>query len=225
MVGGKSVVTNYLEQFQLDVLPEQAIDFLRLEHFSPGDVICAQGDEAGHLRFHVKGKIRVSHTSVSGKRLVLSFKYPLDLIGDIEYVRRTPYLNTVEAVTDVEMLVIRFDDLARHATDAVPWLHYLLEEITRKFELKSQSLSFNLFYPVEVRLASYVLSMTPDDPSLGSTVDDLNDIADLIGTSYRHVNRTLRRFVEKGYIERDRRRITIVDREGLLEVVGESIYE
>ena len=87
------------------------------------------------------------------------------------------------------------------------------------------TLALNLFYPVEVRLASYLLSMTPNDQTLGSTVDQLTDIADLIGTSYRHVNRTLRRFVEAGLIERNRRVITLVDREGLLEIVGESIYE
>ena len=134
-------------------------------------------------------------------------------------------MNTVEAVTPVEMLVVRFEDLARHAQDDVTWLHYLLEGITKKFEMKSQSMSFNLFYPVDVRLASYLLSMTPEETRLGSTVDELTDIADLIGTSYRHVNRTLKRFVEQGLIERDRRSITIMDRDGLIDVAGESIYE
>ncbi|WP_214761408.1 Crp/Fnr family transcriptional regulator [Exiguobacterium sp. s129] len=219
------MVEAYVKQFELDVLPVAAQQELKLVRYEPGDVICTQADEAEHLRFLVKGKIRVSHTSAAGKRLVLSFKYPLDLIGDIEYIQRTPYLNTVEAVTEVEMLVIRFEDLVRHAHEEVAWLHYLLEEITRKFKRKSQSLSFNLFYPVEVRLASYLLSMTPDDQTLGSTVDQLTDIADLIGTSYRHVNRTLRRFVGADLIERNRRMITIIDREGLLEIVGESIYE
>lgn len=155
----------------------------------------------------------------------MSFKQPLDLIGDIEYVQRTPYLNTVEAVTTGEMLVISFEALACHATEDVIWLNYLLAEITRKFERKSQSMSFNLFYPIDVRLASYLLSMTPETTTLGSTVDELTDIADLIGTSYRHVNRTLKRFVEDGLIERDRRSITVVDRNRLIDVAGESIYE
>lgn len=219
------MLEHYLTQQELQVLPKATHEHFTLVRYEPGATICAQGDDAHYLHFLVDGKIRVAHTSAAGKRLVLSFKRPFDLIGDIEYVRRTPYLNTVEAVTAVEMLVIRFDDLARHAADDVAWLHYLLEEITRKFELKSQSMSFNLFYPVDVRLASYLLSMTPDERALGSTVDELTDIADLIGTSYRHVNRTLKRFVEQGLIERDRRSITIIDRAGLIAVTGESIYE
>ncbi|TCI34069.1 Crp/Fnr family transcriptional regulator [Exiguobacterium sp. SH4S7] len=219
------MLEQYLTQQELQVLPQATHEHFTLVRYEPGATICAQGDDAHHLHFLVKGKIRVAHTSATGKRLVLSFKRPFDLIGDIEYVRRTPYLNTVEAVTSVEMLVIRFDDLARHAADDVAWLHYLLEEITRKFELKSQSMSFNLFYPVDVRLASYLLSMTPDERALGSTVDELTDIADLIGTSYRHVNRTLKRFVEQGLIERDRRSIAIIDRAGLIAAAGESIYE
>ncbi|MCT4782699.1 MULTISPECIES: Crp/Fnr family transcriptional regulator [Exiguobacterium] len=216
----------FIQQYGLDdVLPLAARNDLRLVRYVPGSTICSQGDPAQSLYFLVSGKLRVSHTSVAGKRLVLSFKQPLDLIGDIEYVRRTPYLNTVEAVTAVEMLVISFDALAHHATDDVTWLNYLLAEITRKFEMKSQSMSFNLFYPVEVRLASYLLSMTPETTTLGSTVDELTDIADLIGTSYRHVNRTLKRFVEQGLIERDRRSITVINRNRLIEVAGESIYE
>lgn len=219
-------IDHYMKRYGLDeVLPSAIRPQLKLVRYTPGEAICTQGAKAEQLHFLVSGKIRVSHTSAAGKRLVLSFKYPLDLIGDIEYVRRTPFLNTVEAVTPVEMLVVRFEDLARHAQDDVTWLHYLLEGITRKFEMKSQSMSFNLFYPVDVRLASYLLSMTPEETTLGSTVDELTDIADLIGTSYRHVNRTLKRFVEARLIVRDRRHITIMDRAGLIAVVGESIYE
>ncbi|UTT42549.1 Crp/Fnr family transcriptional regulator [Exiguobacterium aurantiacum] len=219
-------IERYMKQYGLDqVLPSTVRPHITLVRYATGEAICTQGDEAGQLHFLVKGKIRVAHTSAAGKRLVLSFKHPFDLIGDIEYVRRTPFLNTVEAVTPVEMLVVRFDDLALHAKDDVTWLHYLLEGITKKFEMKSQSLSFNLFYPVDVRLASYLLSMTPEETTLGSTVDELTDIADLIGTSYRHVNRTLKRFVEQGLIERDRRSIAIIDRAGLIAVTGESIYE
>jgi bacterial/archaeal transporter family-2 protein len=36
---------------------------------------------------------------VKGKRLILSFKSPLDVIGDIEYVQCTDIINTVEAVS------------------------------------------------------------------------------------------------------------------------------
>lgn len=219
-------IDHYMKRYGLDeVLPSAIRPQLKLVRYTPGEAICTQGAQAEQLHFLVSGKIRVSHTSAAGKRLVLSFKYPLDLIGDIEYIRRTSFLNTVEAVTPVEMLVVRFDDLDRHAKDDVTWLRYLLEGITKKFEMKSQSMSFNLFYPVDVRLASYLLSMTPEETTLGSTVDELTDIADLIGTSYRHVNRTLKRFVEAGLIARDRRHITIMDRAGLMAVVGESIYE
>ncbi|WP_214712092.1 Crp/Fnr family transcriptional regulator [Exiguobacterium sp. s55] len=219
-------IDRYMKRYGLDgVLPLAVRPQLKLVRYATGEAICTQGAKAEQLHFLVSGKIRVAHTSAAGKRLVLSFKYPLDLIGDIEYVRRTPFLNTVEAVTPVEMIVVRFEDLARHAQDDVTWLHYLLEGITKKFEMKSQSMSFNLFYPVDVRLASYLLSMTPEETTLGSTVDELTGIADLIGTSYRHVNRTLKRFVEQGLIERDRRSIAIMDRAGLIAVAGESIYE
>lgn len=97
-------IDHYMNEHGLDgVLPSIVRTDFTLARFEAGETICKQGDAAGQLHFLVKGKIRVSHTSATGKRLVLSFKYPLDLIGDIEYVRRSPFLNTVEAVTPVEI--------------------------------------------------------------------------------------------------------------------------
>lgn len=221
-----STMSQCLHQYQLDkVLPSDVWPHLHLVHFKAGEVICAQGESASQMYFLVEGKIRVSHMAATGKRLVLSFKQPLDLIGDIEYIQRSPLLNTVEAVTSVQMIRVHFMDLATYATDDVKWLQFLLDEITRKFEMKSQAMSFNLFYPVDVRLASYLLSMTPHEATLQATLADLTDVADLIGTSYRHVNRTLKRFAEEGLITRQKGSVTLVDRQGLLDVVGESIYE
>jgi CRP-like cAMP-binding protein len=132
-------------------------------------------------------------------------------------------MNTVEAVTPVKAVSISYAALEQKGADNPALLRFLLETITMKFELKSHSMSFNLLYPVEVRLASYLLSMTPETPTL--PVSDLVDAADLIGTSYRHLNRVLRQFSQDGLIERTNRMITIIDRAGLTERIGESIYE
>lgn len=102
-------------------------------------------------------------------------------------------------------------------------LTFLLKGITNKFYTKSNDLSFHLLYPVEVRLASYLLSVLTGDNS--SSALRLTDAASLIGTSYRHINRVIQQFCEKGLIERRRGKITILDREGLLEIAERNIYE
>jgi anaerobic selenocysteine-containing dehydrogenase len=98
---------------------------------------------------------------------------------------------------------------------------YPLEILTRKFVRKTSSLSHNLMQPVEVRLASYLLSICPDESDAAS----LADAANMIGTSYRHLNRVVQQLCAEGLIERDKGRIRIKDRERLLALGEQNIYE
>ncbi|AYC30504.1 Crp/Fnr family transcriptional regulator [Paenisporosarcina cavernae] len=223
-------IETYLKRFQLHaIFNEQLIPRLSLRQFEVGERICSQGDESDYLFVLVKGKVKISTTSREGKNLILGFKTPVEVIGDIEYVRGTTILNTVEAVTAVEMLVVTRRDVDQFAGDDPNLLRFLLQIITQKFYIKSNALSFNLMYPVEVRLASYLLSSAFDDANsnvhqeLKTSI--LPDAADLIGTSYRHVNRVIQRFTEEGIIRRDNGVMTILNRKKLEQLANNNIYE
>lgn len=144
-------------------------------------------------------------------------------MGDIEYIQQCPLINTVEAVTTTQVIRIPYEVLQKEMADDPVWLQFLLETVTRKFKIKSHTMNFNLLYPVDVRLASYLLSMTPTEPKVDST--SLVDMADLIGTSYRHLNRVLQQFEQAGWITKKRGKITILDRSSLLAQAGQNIYE
>jgi len=219
-----------LRRFDLEsVFHEPLLAHLSLHRFEQGSRICAQGDPACCLYVLVEGKIKIYTTSAEGKTLILSFKNPLELIGDIEYVQGGSFLNTVEAVSPVRMIAVPYQVLKKHGHHHAPFLQLLLEIIVRKFTLKSEALSFNLLFPVDVRLASYLLSVTDDNPHapwnhpLGTA--SLMDAAHLIGTSYRHLNRVIQQFCADGLIERTRQGIRIMDREGLRLRSHHNIYE
>jgi CRP-like cAMP-binding protein len=67
-------------------------------------MICSQGEGAQYLYVLVKGKIKIYTSSAEGKTLILSFKTPLEVIGDLEYVQGIDFINTVEAVSSVIMV-------------------------------------------------------------------------------------------------------------------------
>ncbi|MBL4986076.1 Crp/Fnr family transcriptional regulator [Bacillus safensis] len=220
----ESLFSSYLKAHELEnVFHQKLISHVSLWRYEQGELICSKGDQREHLYLLVKGKLKIFTTTKEGKTFILCFKHPLEAIGDIEYVQRTDMVNTVEAVTEVHMLRISHQALMRHAKDAPRVLTFLLKGITNKFYTKSNDLSFHLLYPVEVRLASYLLSVLTGDNSASAL--RLTDAASLIGTSYRHINRVIQQFCEKGLIERRRGKITILDREGLLEIAERNIYE
>ncbi len=215
----------YLQQYRIeDVFHERLLPHLGLYRFEPGEVLCAQGERSEILYVLVKGTTKTSLTSPEGKTLVLSFKTPPEMIGDIEYVERVELMNTVEAVTPVEVLGIRYQWLYQYGQDHAPFLRFILNIITYKFRVKSESMSFNLMYPVEIRLASYLLSVTTSEHNMLLTGDpadyNLTDIANLIGTSYRHLNRVISQFSEDGLLERTRGKLVILNREGLEKLTG-----
>ncbi|WP_129690178.1 Crp/Fnr family transcriptional regulator [Gottfriedia acidiceleris] len=223
-------INQFLAELHIEkVFNEDLKAHMTLHRFMQGELICSQGDLPQTLYVLVKGKVKVYTTSAEGKTLILSFKKPLELIGDIEYVRGSNYINTVEAVSAVEMIAVEYRWLKKFGKDYAPFLQFLLEIITEKFHIKSNSMSFNLMYPVEVRLASYLLSVSYDETNslLKENLNTINlkDAANLIGTSYRHVNRVIQQFCKDDLVERKNGSILIKDRAGLSILASNNIYE
>lgn len=219
----------YIETFQLDeIFNKELFPHLSLYSFEQGEIICSQGEASQYLYVLVKGKVKIYTNSPDGNTLILSFKKPLEVIGDIEYVRGIDIVNTVEAVSSVCMIGIHHRWLRKYASQHSPFLQFLLDIITKKFHLKNNSMSLNIMYPVEVRLASYLLSVSLDESDLhfNNQINiSIKDAANLIGTSYRHLNRVITQLCAEGLIERNKGSILVKDIEGLRDLAGDNIYE
>ncbi|MCE3200977.1 Crp/Fnr family transcriptional regulator [Paenibacillus sonchi] len=211
------------------IFNEQLSGHLHLFSFAQGEHICSKGDPSGYLYVLVKGKLKIFTTTPEGKMLIISFKTPLELIGDVEYIQGTEMINTVEAVSPVHMLGIEYRWLNKYGRDYPPLLHFMLEMITHKFYRKSNFLSLNLMHPVEVRLASYLLSISYDesDPNFTGQLSTINltDTANFIGTSYRHLNRVIHKLTQDGLIERGNGHLLVKDKAGLAALASRNIYE
>ncbi|MCI2255833.1 cyclic nucleotide-binding domain-containing protein [Domibacillus sp. PGB-M46] len=221
---------DYLRMHHIEsVFPAELQPYLSLYHFDPGEWVCSQGEALENVYVLVKGKLKVYTTSAEGKTLILSFQKPLAVIGDIEYVQGIDIINTVEAVSPVVMIGVHHHLLKRWAGDHPPLLQFLLYIITEKFYMKSTSLNFHFMYPVDVRLASYLLSVSFDESHAlfegKLSTASLRDAANLIGTSYRHMNRVIQSFCAQGLVERKKGCIIVKDRQGLQALAGQSIYE
>jgi CRP-like cAMP-binding protein len=224
------LLKQYLKTYQLEsIFNEDIMPYLSLNRFDKGEFIFSQGEHAQFLYFLVKGKIKIYRTSSEGKTLILSFKTPIEVVGDIEYVQEINTINTVEAVSTVHMIGIRHTILKKFLKDYSPFLNFILKIITEKFYLNSNSMSLNLMSSVEVRLASYLLSVTSDEneQSLNGQLSttSLTDTANLIGTSYRHLNRVIHQFCADGLVERSKGLILIKNRDRLKTLAGGNIYE
>lgn len=214
----------YIDRFQLrDVMPESFIQQLRLVTYDKGEFIIQQGEQPAFLYFLVEGRTKVFASSDEGKKLILAFNSPFAVLGDIEFIQQAPYLNTVEAISKVTLLRLPLSIVQQDGMQHLPFMTFILNTLTRKFYINADASRFNLMYDVEVRLASYLLSMTTEDESV--SIHHLRDAADLIGTSYRHLNRIISQLSDVGYIVRKNRAIHILNRAALYELAKHNIYE
>ncbi|KWW21409.1 MULTISPECIES: cyclic nucleotide-binding domain-containing protein [Peribacillus] len=223
-------ILEYLDQFQLNrVFSEGMKKKISLYQFKKGEILCARGEDIQHMYFLVKGKVKIFTTSPEGKAWIVRFKTPLALFGDVEYVKGMPVLHTVEAVSEGMVLCIHFDEVRAMESNRAEFLNFLLEIITQKFYTESHAASLNRLHPVETRLASYLLSLSSEgDGSMFHKemgTSNLMEIADLIGTSYRHLNRVIHKLCEEGIIERRQGSLYIEDLPMLRERADGNIYE
>ena len=219
-----------IEDYDLDkVFTKETIQRLTYYKINQGDIVCVKGDKLDHMYFLLSGKIKIHTISPEGKGLILRFKTPMAIIGDVEYIQGTEVFHTVEAVTEGYMVGVSFQKLRTYERQNTKFLEFLLEVISNKFYTESHASTLNMLYPADVRLASYLLSISDDGK--GSTfheemrTSNLQEFADVMGTSYRHLNRILSSFHQKGIIERKRGSIKIKDLDLLREKANGNIYE
>lgn len=119
--------------------------------------------------------------------------------------------------------------LAKKRRKNINFNELLLQSISRKFLTKSLTLSFHLLHNAEVRLASYLTSISHNDQ--GAIINpyipksELTMIAEFIGISVRHQNRCIQSFEREGIIRRIPGFIEIIDSNKLLTYAKQNIYE
>ena len=83
----------------------------------------------------------------------------------------------------------------------------------------SVSNSVNILYPLENRLASYILASYTNEDS--NNTENLTQIAEFLGTSYRHLLRVVKEFELEKIIKRYNKKLVILDKDKLEDLAGD----
>lgn len=223
-------ILKYLKKYDMcEIFSGIDLNDIDVVQIKKGHLICSKGDEINDMYFLVEGKVKIYTITPDDKRLILRFQKSLGIIGDIEYIQGTLVLHTIEASTDCLVLKIPFKTIRQTVGNDARFLSFLLDVVTRRFRAKTDAATLNLLYPVEVRLASFLLSTTTDgerpvyhEEAVGSS---LKDIADMVGTSYRHLNRVIKTLCNENIISRSNGKLFVKDLNRLKEIAKNNIYE
>ncbi|MBB6479236.1 Crp/Fnr family transcriptional regulator [Spirochaeta isovalerica] len=219
-------ISFYLNRYGLNsLLPAEVVEDLKVFRYKAGEHVVRSDEYLEYLYFFVEGKGKVYSLQENGKSLLVRFYTPPDVIGDVELFSDRRSVCNLQAISEVTCLAIEMKKMQLACRNNPSLLEYFCRSLSGKLQNFNISSAINLTYPLENRLASYLIAISEkgEDETTVDRIytDNLTELADLLGTSYRHLTRTIRDFTERGIIEKKNRRIEIRDYRRLKEMARE----
>lgn len=221
------IIENYYNEVKINSLFDKDIkNHIKLFKFERNEYICREGEELTHCMFIIEGKAKVFKTLLNGKNLLLCFYKPFQVLGDIEIIKNQATTATVQALSTCYCLAISMEKAREELTNDSKFLKVISGSLAEKLSAISLNSSINLLYPLENRLASYINESLVPIESQNSKVyidfdENLVNLAELLGSSYRHLLRTFNGLCKKGILEKDNIGYRVINKEGLSDLAGD----
>lgn len=218
-------IEEYIKAYKVENLfSDNMKSHMILYMFDKNEYICREEEQLENMYFLVDGKAKVSKHLENGKSLLISFYTPLTIIGDVEFIRNNATDCSVQAIEETYCIGINFNVVRSILVKDCKFLLNICEYLSGKLTSNSNNSSINLLYPLENRLASYILAFVDIDRNKNSKFifkESYSEISELLGASYRHLNRTLNKFCSQGILKKYNNEYIIEDFEKLLCLAGD----
>jgi CRP-like cAMP-binding protein len=207
------------------MLPPQELDELasrgRTQRFARGERLLQEGEPGDRVIVLLSGRAKVSCAGPDGQDVVLDFRGPGDLIGDLSAIDGGRRSSSVEALERVEALVVPASDLVALLERRPALGLAVLRMLTRRFrDADRRRIEFAASDSVGRTAARLVeLAERYGEQGDAGVVISLpvsqEELAGWAATSRASLVSALRTLRELGWIETERRRITVRDLDAL----------
>lgn len=178
--------------------------------------------ETGEVLFLLKsGRVQLYRLSPDGKKLILDTLGPGAIFGEMSLVGQRMYNTFAEAVEDCLICVMSRADVERLVIDQPKVGLRILEIVGRRLREAETRLEDMAFKAVPARMASLLVRLANER---GKVIEGIThqELAETIGTYRETATQTLNDFKARGLIDIGRKRIIILDLEGL-QALAESL--
>jgi len=209
-----------IELFQ-DLSPKEIEELERLITISSvkrGKVFY-RPEEAGEVLFILKsGHVQLYRISPEGKKLVIASLGAGTLFGEMPLLGQQLHNTFAEAAEDCVIFVMSRKDLERLFLNKPQVALRVLDITGRRLRDVEDRLQTMAFKGIPARLASLLLLLAEEHDSLEVVGLTHQDLAETVGTYRETATQVLNDLKGQGLIDIGRKRITILDPEGLLAV-------
>jgi CRP/FNR family cyclic AMP-dependent transcriptional regulator len=206
---------------------------LVIRRFGTGQVIFHHGDPGGLLYIISGGKVKIAHSTPDGQEALLAILGSGDFFGELALLDDSPRSATAEALEPTVTLTLHRTDFRRFISSNPDFAMHVLQSMARNIRRLNSQLSDIFFLDLAGRLARTLLRLADRHgrPVEEGILIDLSltqtDLAEMTGATRVSINKALGRFRRAGWVQAKGRRFTILDREGLenlIQISGGSAF-
>jgi CRP-like cAMP-binding protein len=200
-----------LEEYGLGDLDLSGAVLLKLDR---GEWLLNEGHPIDYLYFLLSGKAAVSSSAENGRCLLLCYYISEGIIGDIEMMTgRRNAISSMQAITPLTCIGLPLERYAPELLNNLPFVLRAAAGIAEKLNDSVKNCTATILQPFEQRLCVYILQSAHD----GCFHETLTNVADQLGSSYRHLLRCLQRLCGEGLLEKRKSGYYLLNREALEE--------
>jgi CRP/FNR family transcriptional regulator, cyclic AMP receptor protein len=199
----------------------QLASLARRRSYRRGEIIFHQGDPGDTLHIIESGTVKVVVDAESGNEAVLTMLGPGKCFGELALIDGEPRSASIEAVENVETIVLRRSDFMEVVRTNAHALDALLATVAQLIRRLTDDVATLSFLDLEGRLAKKLIELgdahgKPVDGGVEIGVPLTQDVlAAMIGATRTSVNKALGWYEDQGAIQRRGRRIVITEAEKL----------
>lgn len=185
--------------------------------FHAGEYLYTEGEATDMLYLMLEGSCKVFKLLENGKSLLLCLYDDVQVLGEFELFSDPVTKSNVQALRETYCYALPLEKYRAQLLADNLFLQFVLRQTCAKVHRNNNNTARNLLYPLEQRLAAYILK-TQDG---GRFFANYTMLAEYLGCSLRHLLRTLHTFCTRGLLQKAARGYLLSNAAGLQALAKE----
>jgi CRP-like cAMP-binding protein len=201
------------------------ISYARVERYRAGREIFAKGSPGQSLMAVLRGSVKISSLSESGKEIVFTIFNAGEIFGEIAVLDGEERSADASALTDCELLVLNRRDLLPVLENRADLCMILLKILCRRLRVTTEQVEDVMFRHLESRVAKALVQLAESaglhavrNPSVELHVSQ-RELGNMAGGSRESVNKHLQIWHRQGLIDLSKGSILIREIEAIKRLI------
>lgn len=203
------------DYFSFDICP-----YTSIMRFDSEENLLREGETPRFLYYLIDGRAKLFLSQSNGRISLINFLNAPCFIGEMELLDAQEAANGVTAITPCTCYAIQVSRCKDKILNDTKFLRYLCLYLSQKAIGNTYNYSKNQSYPLEVRLANFILLTSCN----GMYREKHTEVSGFLGVTYRHLLYVLADFVTRGYLKKTKSGYYIQDLNALRKIAESKYY-